>query len=1124
MYANYIKCKDPVDGNIYYFCKDMNVATWTIPDIQKDLYSKGPVNIIKNSVLITYFVKAKYDFDEEGQGTVSIKRSDVLQVIRLSVNGWLGVINTRTEQTGYVPQDYTILILPPGIPPRTSFRPETPSKAKIRMSLMHDDFRSIRNSLTQSLSKTNFQASKRIGIRSHPNQYNDLHKIESVSASPEGLLYKIYADGILNGQKICPQALSYLERYRNIHKISKEEHEQVLIDIGWNKSTYIKLLVDSGTITPSDIQYQQYFHSPVVTPNRSAFISPSSCPTTTPSTTTTATTTPSQSMIHSLSPTITNKPILNKENQAFNFISPNKISNNHINVSSSSSSSSLNNSIVHHRTHSSSNTLSSNNNNINSKNNDNIHRKASSGDVMKPKEDASTPRSHLRSQVSMDKLKTQIDLDSSDDYSFYSYAKMSFQRDMKKGVFTKVNINDLINYSTTTPLHTLNVLKGSNIPEALELCSIIMKYMGDLPETGGKTPADYKNTLKISTMYSFDLLEESLCFCIKQTNNNPFFEREVKGWELIAFLLSVKSITNERVIYPYLLHIIADNIYRHDEVGGLALFSFKYLVNEEKSYSDDIINVYKNRICPLGVFDCTLEETYYLEDIADLLNKYNAHGYIRGNYGSKVKPMTNKQFVLTSDSCIKMLFNGTSLMKKLRTSKIYKERHMWISPFFNFICWKNPNTHDRIKMQSINHAVDLVTTPPPTVSSTSSDLLVYATRSFSVLFDNEDEPLDLVAINSMEKSRWYELLKVLICWNMEEGKKLNTKLFQGLNESQQDDLFKILREQDVTLYGKDIINMQRELQNSFKEYIDKYMKIHQSTIGTYSLDTPRSILDTPLTSCRTHVSILSPATFHQEEEIEGRTHTANSSSNSSNNTFTSSSLTTSSSSLPVSSLSSSSSLLPSLSSTNDTNKYNPHPLVPRIVLCLGAALRKVKAYQFEGVFRIPGSKAKIDQYAALLSQGHYEVLGEILDPYLLGSILKNWFRSLKEPVIPIYMYFRALKIQSDSDALQFIKDLPECNRAVFIYICRLLKNYCKYNSLNKMTPDTFATCISPNLLRMPITDESTVMQQELLNMLPANAFISRCITVVEADTSGMESDDEEEQQEQQEPREYENTP
>ncbi len=129
--------------------------------------------------------------------------------------------------------------------------------------------------------------------------------------------------------------------------------------------------------------------------------------------------------------------------------------------------------------------------------------------------------------------------------------------------------------------------------------------------------------------------------------------------------------------------------------------------------------------------------------------------------------------------------------------------------------------------------------------------------------------------------------------------------------------------------------------------------------------------------------------------------------------------------------------------------------------------------------------------------------------------MKNWLRSLKDPVIPEENYYEALNAKTDQEVIGVIEKLPENNRNVLLYVCRLLKYYNTYISMNKMTYDAFAVCISPTLLRMPTYAISISldgprssldkMDQELNNMHTANNFISKCISLVDINTCQIQS-------------------
>ena len=62
------------------------------------------------------------------------------------------------------------------------------------------------------------------------------------------------------------------------------------------------------------------------------------------------------------------------------------------------------------------------------------------------------------------------------------------------------------------------------------------------------------------------------------------------------------------------------------------------------------------------------------------------------------------------------------------------------------------------------------------------------------------------------------------------------------------------------------------------------------------------------------------------------------------------------------------------------------------------------------------------------------------DPYLPASLLKLWFRELREPVIPREMYSTAIdRCQDDDACVALVDELPQLNRLVLLYLIHFLQ-------------------------------------------------------------------------------------
>jgi hypothetical protein len=77
--------------------------------------------------------------------------------------------------------------------------------------------------------------------------------------------------------------------------------------------------------------------------------------------------------------------------------------------------------------------------------------------------------------------------------------------------------------------------------------------------------------------------------------------------------------------------------------------------------------------------------------------------------------------------------------------------------------------------------------------------------------------------------------------------------------------------------------------------------------------------------------------------------------------------------------------------------------VPRILRALMEQLFETNADQQEGVFRVPGNKAEMEKEKNRIDSGAPELWCD--DPFVIGSLIKLWFRELPEQLIPSVSFF-----------------------------------------------------------------------------------------------------------------------
>ena len=90
--------------------------------------------------------------------------------------------------------------------------------------------------------------------------------------------------------------------------------------------------------------------------------------------------------------------------------------------------------------------------------------------------------------------------------------------------------------------------------------------------------------------------------------------------------------------------------------------------------------------------------------------------------------------------------------------------------------------------------------------------------------------------------------------------------------------------------------------------------------------------------------------------------------------------------------------------------------VPRVLAEAVAAVRRNDGLASEGIFRLSPSKAQFDEAKAAVESGDYSVL-ERCDAYVSAALIKDWLRSLTEPVIRDSLYEEAVAAAKASMAV-----------------------------------------------------------------------------------------------------------
>ena len=163
----------------------------------------------------------------------------------------------------------------------------------------------------------------------------------------------------------------------------------------------------------------------------------------------------------------------------------------------------------------------------------------------------------------------------------------------------------------------------------------------------------------------------------------------------------------------------------------------------------------------------------------------------------------------------------------------------------------------------------------------------------------------------------------------------------------------------------------------------------------------------------------------------------------------------------------------------------PHKQLPWILTTLCEAILKMGGVSTEGIFRIAADTDELSFIKLVIDCINFDLLdddGDILDllnhssdepvdVHVFACLLKQWFRSLKEPVIPTSLYESCLQASSSAiDAIYIVTEsLPPLNKLVLGYLIRFLQVFSapENSSFTKMDQSNLSMVWSPNILRSP---------------------------------------------------------
>ncbi|XP_028399778.1 rho GTPase-activating protein 39-like [Dendronephthya gigantea] len=155
----------------------------------------------------------------------------------------------------------------------------------------------------------------------------------------------------------------------------------------------------------------------------------------------------------------------------------------------------------------------------------------------------------------------------------------------------------------------------------------------------------------------------------------------------------------------------------------------------------------------------------------------------------------------------------------------------------------------------------------------------------------------------------------------------------------------------------------------------------------------------------------------------------------------------------------------------------PDRKLPWILTCLTEQIVQQQGTSTEGIFRVPGDIDEVNSLKVKTDSWSYP--DDCNDPNVAASLLKQWFRDLKDPLIDESVYERCItNCDDETISSGIVASLPTINRLVLCFIIRFLQIFCKAEviSITKMDVNNLAMVWAPNFLRCPSNDPKVIFE------------------------------------------------
>ncbi|EAY11963.1 RhoGAP domain containing protein [Trichomonas vaginalis G3] len=148
-------------------------------------------------------------------------------------------------------------------------------------------------------------------------------------------------------------------------------------------------------------------------------------------------------------------------------------------------------------------------------------------------------------------------------------------------------------------------------------------------------------------------------------------------------------------------------------------------------------------------------------------------------------------------------------------------------------------------------------------------------------------------------------------------------------------------------------------------------------------------------------------------------------------------------------------------------RQHPTYPIPYFLVQMCAKLIQMKCYEVEGIFRMPGSMSKVEEFVVKANQG-VDVIPLITNPHDGASLIKRWFRDITDLVVPSSMAGYLTEAGKNDQFIEFAAALPPVNSMTLGYLIGFLQEVAKYQNITKMGPKNLAMVFAPNIVQFDV--------------------------------------------------------